>query len=136
MRWFTLIIAALLVLLACLLPRGQALNLDWLAGAWHDPDHPATRLIFSKPCQQGLTGLLSDEHGVTVFVIAAGGQLSLRSLGPKLTQNAAPVQLPLLSRGPLELHYQHLTLRYLNARIEGSQLILEQDGHVLRLQPD
>lgn len=135
MRWL-IIIGALLTLLAWLQPVRHAPVLDWLAGCWHDPEHQSTRLIFSKPCDHGVTGLLITDSDTTVLAIAPSGQLTVRNLGASLSQNNPAQELPLLEQGPQQLHYNHVSLRYLNARTESCELQLEIGGHTLRLQPD
>lgn len=138
MRWLIIIgvLGALLTLLAWLQPVSHAPSLDWLAGSWHDPEHESTRLIFTKPCDRGVTGLLTTDRNTTVLAIEPGGELTLRQLGNGLSQNNPPQQLPLLEQAPRQLRYNHVSLRYLNARTDSCELLLEVNGQTLRFQPD
>jgi hypothetical protein len=135
MRWL-IILGLLLTLLAWLQPASQTPRLDWLAGSWHDPEHESTRLIFSKPGDRGVTGLLTTESDTTVLAIDPNGELTLRQLGACLSQNNPVQQLHLLERSARQLRYNHVSLRHLNARTESCELQLELNGRTLRLQPD
>lgn len=135
MRWL-LLITALLVLLIWLHPVRQNPSLDWLAGSWHDPQNQATRLIFTKPCQHGVTGLLLLGQDTTVLAIEPDGHLTMRVLGRNLSRNNQPQQFTPLEQGPQQLRYSQLGLHYFNARTEGCELELQFQGQTLRLQPD
>lgn len=125
-----------LLLLACLGPARQPPGLDWLAGSWHDPEHQSTRLVFTRPCEHGVTGVLSEDGDTTVLAIQPDGRLSLRHLGSNLSRNSPTQEFNLLSQRPLELRYEHISFHYVSGRNEGSELLLQRDGQNLRLRPD
>lgn len=125
-----------LLLLAWLYTPDEKPNLSWLQGGWHDPEHPSTRLIWTSGQGGGALGLLTSEGRTMVLSIATDGRLSVRDLGPHLTENSPLQEQPLLEQGPQELTYGHAHLSYLNTRTDSGALQLEWKGARWNLQRD
>lgn len=136
MRRLFCLVTLPLLLLACLYTPDARPDLHWLSGAWHDPDHPSTRLIWTRSPDQGVLGLLTSESQTLVISITSDGLLNCRNLGPHLTENSPLQQEPLLSHGPQELHYRNAHLSHLSPRTDSDALQFDWKGDCWRLQRD
>ena len=123
-------------LLARLYTPGPNPDLNWLDGAWHDPERPSTRLLWTQTDQQGAHGLLTSDQQTTVLWVDPVGRLTVRELGPQMNGSRPAQQQSLLKQGPQELIYRRGSLRYLTSRSDSGEFLLNLDGKSWSLRRD
>jgi len=111
-------------------------DLNWLDGCWHDPDHPAVRLLWTQTDSLGARGLFTSDKQTTVLWVERDGRLIVRELGPRLNDGGPAQQQSLVHQGPQELSYRNVTLRYLNSRSDSAEFLLNLNGKSWALKRD
>lgn len=128
----------LLTLLAWLWPGPtRSLDLDWLAGGWHNGDNPSLRLLWSRPDSQRVNGMLLDGPQTTLLSLDNSGHLIVRTFDRELRDEGSPQEFTLLEQQPQQLRFNHDTaLAHLSGRSEASELKLELHGRSWTFQRD